>query len=389
MNRVMKDRILQGITYLSASIAILILVLILGFIFYKGLKVFSLDFITSPYAQQSRWVLIDSNNQTFTEPKNLGKDVVWSDNWGVGLKQYTDKYGHIIIEIVSIAKDSPLNGNIVVYINGEPSTLSFKLQVGQQIARYKTTFKKVATDVNQLTTDFNSTNQIFFEDVTPGGGIWGSLLTTIIMIITTLIVAIPFGVSIAIYLSEYSRKNRIILIMKSMIDMLAGVPSIVFGLAGMLVFFRIIGTGGPVLIGGSATMVAILLPVIIRATEEALLTVPQSLRQASLALGANKTQTIFKIVVPTAMPGILTATILSIGRIVGESAALILVSGTFMNDNPSLMKPGATLAVQIWSIMAGDQPNIPMAAAISILIILLVLVLNILLKIVSKKLNRY
>ena len=146
--------------------------------------------------------------------------------------------------------------------------------------------------------------------------------------------------------------------------------------------------GGYTILGGALTMVVILLPVIIRSTEEALMTVPQDLRQGSLALGANQTQTILKIVIPSALPGILTAVLLSIGRIIGESAALILVSGTVINDRPRLNQGGATLAVAIWKEMAGEQPNIRVAASISVLIIIIVLILNVLVKLTSRRLKR-
>ena len=134
------------------------------------------------------------------------------------------------------------------------------------------------------------------------------------------------------------------------------------------------------------TLAIILLPTIIRTTEESLKVVPQNFREASFSLGANQTQTIFKIVLPAALPGILTATILGIGRVIGESAALIYTMGTFINDDPSLLQGATSLAVQIWSIMNGEQPNFALASSISIIILVMVLIMNISVKSISRKL---
>ena len=139
---------------------------------------------------------------------------------------------------------------------------------------------------------------------------------------------------------------------------------------------------------GALTMAIILLPTIIRSTEEALRVVPQGLRDASLSLGASQTQTIFKITLPCAMPGILSGILLSIGRVVGESAALIYTMGTFINDQPGLLKQGTSLAVHIWSVMSGEQPNFELACAISIIILIFVLILNLTVKLLSRRLQK-
>lgn len=131
-----------------------------------------------------------------------------------------------------------------------------------------------------------------------------------------------------------------------------------------------------------------LLPVVIRQTEEALITVPDSLRMGSLALGATKTQTIFRVVLPNALPGILSAALLSVSRVIGESAALIYTMGTAVSDNPTWTGSGTSLALQIWSVMSGEQPNFALASAISILILVVVLALNITVRVISKQLNK-
>lgn len=179
--------------------------------------------------------------------------------------------------------------------------------------------------------------------------------------------------------------------MRSSIELLAGVPSIIFGLMGVSVLFPITKAVGintvSVLLGG-LTMAVMLLPLIIRQTEESLKVVPDGLRFASLSLGATQTQTIFKVILPSALPGIITATLLSISRIIGESAALIYTMGTFINDAPRIDQGATTLAVQIWSLMSGEQPNFELSSTISIIILVMVLILNLSVKFITYRLNK-
>ena len=173
--------------------------------------------------------------------------------------------------------------------------------------------------------------------------------------------------------------------------MLAGIASFIFGLMGVVILFPITALfkiDGLSILLGALTMAVLLFPVIIRSVQEALINVPQALRLSSLSLGADETQTIFKVVLPSALPGIMTSVLLSISRIIGESAALIYTMGTFINDSPQVGKGATTLAVQIWTIMGSEQPNFELAAAISIIILVLVLILNIGLKFASKAYSR-
>ena len=140
---------------------------------------------------------------------------------------------------------------------------------------------------------------------------------------------------------------------------------------------------------GSLTLSIMLLPVIIKTTKEAIDVIPRNLTQASLALGASKAQTIFKIILPNALSGILTATLLCVGRIIGESAALIFVIGSQVKDNISINSGATTLATHIWNLLGGENPNYELACAISIVILIIVLILNILVKIIGKKLNKF
>jgi phosphate transport system permease protein len=149
---------------------------------------------------------------------------------------------------------------------------------------------------------------------------------------------------------------------------------------------NLLGASGGNLISGAMTLSVILLPIIIRTTEESLKVVPDEFRQASLALGASKTQTTFKVVLPSAVPGIMTATLLAIGRIIGESAALVFAIGTAIKDDVTLLGKSTPLAVHIWAMMTDEPANIELSATIAIIIIAIVIILNIIIKLIS---NRY
>lgn len=226
-----------------------------------------------------------------------------------------------------------------------------------------------------------------------GEGIKGSLLTTLMLIGFSLLFALPFGIGAAIYLGVYARKNPITSGIRTLIDVTSGIPSIIFGLAGAIIFIpftnAISGSTGGNIFSGALTMAIMLLPTIVKTTEEAIRVIPYSLTQASLALGASRTQTTFKVVLPNALPGILTLTLLSIGRIIGESAALVFAMGATIGDNPSLTDGNASLAVHIYIILGGEAPRYEAACAIAIIILIVVLVLSLLVKLISLKLNKF
>ena len=226
---------------------------------------------------------------------------------------------------------------------------------------------------------------------TAGGGIWGSLKATFILILLTLLFALPLGIGAAVYLEELAKDNWLTRLVISSIEMLAGIPSIIFGLMGLVVLFPItslFGIDSTSILLGALTMSIMLLPIIIRSVQEALLVVPKAYRLSSLSLGANETQTIFKVVLPSALPGIILSILLSVSRIIGESAALIYTMGTFINDSPRINQGATTLAVHIWSIMASEQPNFELASAIAIVILAVTLILNLSLKFISNRIQR-
>ena len=226
-----------------------------------------------------------------------------------------------------------------------------------------------------------------------GEGIRGSLLTTLSLIGFSLLFALPLGVGAAIYFGVYAKKNAFTNAIRTLIDVTSGIPSIIFGLAGAIIFIpftnALSGSTGGNIFSGSLTMAVMLLPIIVKTTEESIRVIPQSLTQASLALGASRTQTTFKVVLPNALPGILTSTLLSIGRIIGESAALVFAMGATIGDYASLTDGNASLAVHIYVILGGEAPRYQAACAIAIIILIVVLVLSLLVKFISLRLNRF
>jgi phosphate transport system permease protein len=164
------------------------------------------------------------------------------------------------------------------------------------------------------------------------GGIFPAILGTLYLIIGTIVISLPIGILAAIYLNEYASKNRLTRIIRLSIVNMAGVPSVVFGLFG-LAFFVIILKFGKSILAGSLTLAFLILPVIITATEEALKAVPETYKQASMALGASKWQTIIKVILPQALPGIVTGSVIGIGRAAGETAPIMFTVAAFSQPN--------------------------------------------------------
>lgn len=222
--------------------------------------------------------------------------------------------------------------------------------------------------------EYNSTNTSMMP----------AIINTILMIVLTLVIAIPIGVITTIYLTEYSKRNNLLIrIIRITTETLSGIPSIIYGLFGYI-FFVIFMKFDYSLLSGALTLPIMILPIIIRTTEEALLAVPNSYREGSYGLGAGKIRTIFKIVLPAAFQGIFAGIILSIGRIVGESAALIYTAGTVPKIASSLLSSTRTLSVHMYSLWSeGLYTNEAYATAVVLLII--VIGINALANRVSKK----
>lgn len=212
-------------------------------------------------------------------------------------------------------------------------------------------------------------------------------INTLMLVALALVMSIPFGIGSAIYLTEYAKKgNKFVSIIRVTTETLSGIPSIIYGLFGMLFFVTALKWQYSIL-AGAATVAIMVLPTIMRTTEEALLAVPDSFREASLALGAGKIRTIFKIVLPSAMPGILSGVILAIGRMVGETAVLLYTSGAVASVAKGVMSPGRTLAIHMYTISSeAFHTNQTFATAVVLLVI--VFILNALASFVAKKLTK-
>ena len=394
-SRKIKDILLNSLTYLFSSFGVLILVLIFVFIFSNGAKSISFDLLKGDYYSESYTLKYDKINDQEFEYEQKDNEY-FSNKWGVAFKDSTNLEGEDVVIISYVNNHSPLT-NMVNMSNNQYISIEVNQQitkailVGNNDTVVTVLSKDNAENVAKKFDKAISITNLSLE--TDGGGIRGSLVATFILILITLAIALPIGICAAIYLSVYAKKNRLTNILESMIDMTGGVPSIIFGLVGVIVFIptlnSLIKSDGVSLMAGALTMSIMLLPVIIKTTKEAIDVIPKSLSQASLALGATQTQTTFKIILPNAISGILTSTLLCIGRIIGESAALIFVVGSQVSDSVSVNKGATTLAPHIWNLLGGENPNYELACSISIVILMMVLLLNIIVKIIGKKLNKF
>ena len=242
--------------------------------------------------------------------------------------------------------------------------------------------------IGHITWELVSTKPSLLNGTT---GILPNILNTIYIIFMTLIVVLPLGVGAAIYLNEYAQNKKVVRIIELATETLAGIPSIIYGLVGMLVFvnFASLGTS---LLAGSMTLVIMTLPTIIRTTQESLKTVPGGYREGSLALGAGKWYTISRVVLPSAIDGIVTGCILSVGRIVGESAALLFTAGMAneilgIGEAVSPNSAGSTLTVAMY-MYAKERGEFEIAFAIAAILLVLTFAINISAVFVSSRLKK-
>ena len=231
--------------------------------------------------------------------------------------------------------------------------------------------------INYLTKDYSATGT---------GGILPMILSTLYTVLLSIAIATPIGILSAIYLVEYAKQGKLVKVIRFATESLSGIPSIVYGLFGAIFFVQLLKFGYSIL-AGSLTVSIIILPVIIRTTEEALKSVPQSYREASLGLGATRFQTLYKVIVPSALPGILSGVILSIGRVVGESAAILLTTGTVAKMATSILSSSRTLTVHAY-LVAKETGNINAAATVGIVLLVIIFVLNSIAKLITKKFSK-
>ena len=220
-------------------------------------------------------------------------------------------------------------------------------------------------------------------------GILPNILDTLYIIVVAMVIVLPLGVGAAIYLTEYASNRRLVSVIEFATETLTGIPSIIFGLVGMLFFIQMMGLKTGVLAGG-LTLVVMILPTIVRTTQESLKTVPDSYREGALAMGAGKWHMVRTVVLPNAVDGIVTGCILAVGRIVGESAALLYTAGfglVLNNFVTALESSSATLTVALY-VYASERGETDIAFAIATILMLLTLVINLSANLVGRKLKK-
>lgn len=230
------------------------------------------------------------------------------------------------------------------------------------------------------------------SEIQAGGGIGPQFFNSFYILFLSLFFSIPLALGAGVYLAEYAEDNSLTSMIRLSTESLATVPSIVLGLFGMIIFVNILGMGFSI-IGGSLTLMLLNLPVLVRVTEDSVRTVPIHYREASLALGATKWQTIWRVVLPNALPGIVTGITLTAGRALGESAILIFTAGTTVSRQMAdfdVTAAGETLAVHLWYVMGvGLVPDrVDIANGIGALLVVTILILNLIVTIPSKMLQR-
>ncbi|HWR43665.1 phosphate ABC transporter permease PstA [Sporomusa sp.] len=230
------------------------------------------------------------------------------------------------------------------------------------------------------------------SDIHAGGGVGPQLFNSFYILGLSMLFSIPVAIGAGIYLAEYAGNDRLTDMIRLSTESLATVPSIVLGLFGMIIFVNMLGMGFSI-IGGSLTLLLLNLPVLVRVTEESIRTVPAHYREASLALGATKWQTIWRVVLPNALPGIITGITLTAGRALGETAILIFTAGTTVSRTVpdfDVMAAGETLAVHMWYVMAvGLVPDrVAVADGTGALLLITILIFNLMFTLPSKYIQR-
>ena len=375
MNRKVKEIILKSLIYLSGAVSVGILLLIVGFIFKNGISMVNFDFLKRNNNSVTQYVVVNPNNESYNKPSDLPENTVFVEKYGIAISQSEDN--NFLVNYVD--KSSPLN---------EAKNLAndkFGVKVDDLIKKINDS-KADDITLDEAVKLLNSEESLRIKVTRPGGGIYPMLISTLMLIGLSLSIAVPIGVFAAIYLVEYAREGKLLRIIRFATESLAGIPSIVYGLFGMIFFVKLLSFGQSI-VSGSLTLSIILLPTIIRTTEETLKTVPPSYKEGSFALGANRLQTLWKVIMPNAISGILVAVILSVGRIVGESAALLFTVGTFAKVPKGIFDSGASLTVRAY-MEVKEYANIEMACGIGIILLLIVFVLNILAKLITSRLKR-
>lgn len=354
MSRKVKDGIARGAVYFSAGFTVVILAVIIGYIVIKGFSGLSWGFLTKGWSDETTYIYMEA----VTDPESIAAGR--NEELGVTLEETDDGFLVTAIDSSSVLKTA---------VNPKGSVYAVKK--GDYLTK----------------SNLEDDGRLRIRVTRPGGGIVPMMVTTVYMVLLSLLVAGPIGILSAVYLIEYAKPGKMMTIIHFAIENLAGIPSIIFGLFGNMFFVKICGMQYSIL-AGALTVSIILLPTIITTTEESLKTVPRTYRESSLGLGATKLQTVSRVVLPNALPGILVAVLLSIGRIVGESAALLLTAGTVAAIPTSLVgssASAATLTIKMYTLMK-EENDLTTACAIGIVLLVIIIVLNWASKAVTNKL---
>lgn len=377
MNRKLKEIILKSLIYLSGAVSVGILLIIVGFIFKNGIRIINLDFLTSDNNSVTQYVVIDADGKSFNAPEGLQENSVFVEKYGIAISKSNEKDKAFLVSYVDKASPFKDAKNL--------ANDKFGVKNNDLIKKINKSNSEDIT-LDEAAKLLNTEENLKLKVTRPGGGIYPMIISTLMLIGLSLLIAVPIGVFAAIYLVEYAKEGRLLRLIRFATESLAGIPSIVYGLFGMIFFVKLLAFGQSML-SGSLTLSIILLPTIIRTTEETLKTVPQSYKEGSFALGANKLQTLRKVIMPNALSGILVAVILSIGRIVGESAALLFTAGTFAKVPKGFLDSGASLTVRAY-MEVKEYANIEMACGIGIVLLLIVFALNLFTKLITRKLKK-
>lgn len=382
MGRQVKDNVIKGLIYLSSALCVLVLVAIIGFILIKGISGLSLDFITSGYEDKTTYITVE-DVKISQDTKVEDDSCIVSGDYGVTLQ--LDEEGLLVESVqrdsvLKVARD--ITGALYKVKKGDIITRLGEYRIDRELKK-GTESKEILADAAEILKDTEGISKI--KIVREGGGILPMIVTTLYMIGLSLGIAAPIGILAAVYLNEYAKKGKMMTVIHFAIENLAGIPSIIYGLFGSLVFVQMLHLQYSIL-AGALTLSIILLPTIITTTEETLKTIPKTYRESSLGLGATQLQTIRKVVLPNALPGILVALILSVGRIVGESAALLLTAGTVAQIPSRLFgnsASGATLTIKAYMLMK-EENDLTTACAIGVILLAIVIILNVASKLVTK-----
>ncbi len=356
-----QDAVFKTLMYFCAGIILIFLGLVLGYIIVEGAGHLNWQFLTGNFDAETKYV------DVAVDDSGLMIDVAI-------VKYDTKEY----VKITKIDKDSSLRSAV------SNDGMLYPLKSGDILRKVgdKNTVDMSISEFNEIESGLTSNSVVRLKVTRPGEGILPLAVNTLYMIALSLFIALPISIFSAIFMAEYAKQGKFLEIIRFATSSLAAIPSIVFGLFGMLAFVKVMNLGYS-LLAGSLTLSIVLLPTVIGQTEEAIKRIPLAFREGSLALGATKLQTIFNIILPNSISGILVGVLLGVGRIVAESAALLLTAGTAAAMAGSLMKSASTLTVKAYAV-AKETGDVKLASAIGIVAVVLIIIVNAAAKLVER-----